>query len=166
MLQNFTSKAVLDAIGSCMTNKYSEGLPGQRHVVAGSYWSIKQRLARPWLVVPEKAPGVKPTYARTCVVCVLSNTHRRKSCAWVSQSRAIPPFAPFLMTCIGVSCMHRYYGGNQFIDEMELLCQRRALEVYGLNPEEWGVNVQPYSGACRCLGDAAYSRFFKAVEIC
>jgi len=25
--------------------------------------------------------------------------------------------------------------------------QRRALEVFGLNPEEWGVNVQPYSGS-------------------
>jgi glycine/serine hydroxymethyltransferase len=57
--------------------------------------------------------------------------------------------------------MHRYYGGNQFIDEMELLCQRRALAVYGLNPEEWGVNVQPYSGVCRCFGDAAFSRFSK-----
>lgn len=41
----------------------------------------------------------------------------------------------------------RYYGGNEFIDEIELLCQRRALEVYKLNPEEWGVNVQPYSGS-------------------
>lgn len=44
-------------------------------------------------------------------------------------------------------CFHRYYGGNEFIDEIELLCQRRALEVYKLNPEEWGVNVQPYSGS-------------------
>lgn len=29
--QNFTSKAVMEAIGSCMTNKYSEGLPHQRY---------------------------------------------------------------------------------------------------------------------------------------
>ena len=28
----------------------------------------------------------------------------------------------------------RYYGGNQFIDEMEILCQNRALEVYGYVP--------------------------------
>lgn len=42
---------------------------------------------------------------------------------------------------------HRYYGGNEFIDQIELLCQKRALETYGLNPEEWGVNVQPYSGS-------------------
>ena len=52
--ENFTSKAVLEAMGSCMHNKYSEGEPGKR-----------------------------------------------------------------------------YYGGNQFIDEMEVLCQNRALQVYG-----------------------------------
>ena len=42
---------------------------------------------------------------------------------------------------------HRYYGGCEVIDEIEGLCQKRALELYGLNPEEWGVNVQPYSGS-------------------
>lgn len=42
---------------------------------------------------------------------------------------------------------YRYYGGNEFIDEIETLCQNRALQTYGLNPEEWGVNVQPYSGS-------------------
>jgi len=41
----------------------------------------------------------------------------------------------------------RYYGGNEFIDEIETLCQNRALEAYSLNPAEWGVNVQPYSGS-------------------
>lgn len=40
-----------------------------------------------------------------------------------------------------------YYGGNEFIDQIEILCQQRALETYNLNPEEWGVNVQPYSGS-------------------
>ncbi|XP_029658185.1 serine hydroxymethyltransferase [Octopus sinensis] len=67
--ENFTSKAVLQALGSCLTNKYSEGYPGQR-----------------------------------------------------------------------------YYGGNEIIDQVESLCQKRALEVFKLNPEEWGVNVQPLSG--------------------
>lgn len=28
--ENFTSRAVLEALGSCMNNKYSEGYPGQR----------------------------------------------------------------------------------------------------------------------------------------
>ena len=41
----------------------------------------------------------------------------------------------------------RYYGGNQYIDQLELLTQKRALELYNLNPEEWGVNVQAYSGS-------------------
>lgn len=40
----------------------------------------------------------------------------------------------------------RYYGGNENIDRAELLCERRALDAYRLNPSEWGVNVQPYSG--------------------
>ena len=43
-------------------------------------------------------------------------------------------------------CAYRYYGGNEFIDQMESLTQKRALEVYKLSPEEWGVNVQPLSG--------------------
>ncbi|XP_035384719.1 serine hydroxymethyltransferase, cytosolic isoform X1 [Electrophorus electricus] len=68
--ENFTSRAVLEALGSCMNNKYSEGYPGQR-----------------------------------------------------------------------------YYGGTEHVDELERLCQQRALKVYGLNAEKWGVNVQPYSGS-------------------
>lgn len=36
----------------------------------------------------------------------------------------------------------RYYGGNEFIDESERLCQKRALETFGLSEKEWGVNVQ------------------------
>lgn len=68
--ENFTSQAVLDALGSVMQNKYSEGYPGAR-----------------------------------------------------------------------------YYGGNEFIDEAERLCQRRALETFGLSETEWGVNVQPLSGS-------------------
>lgn len=68
--ENFTSKAVIQALGSCLTNKYSEGQPGQR-----------------------------------------------------------------------------YYGGNEYIDQMETLCQKRALEAYNLDPSKWGVNVQPLSGS-------------------
>ncbi|XP_046337403.2 serine hydroxymethyltransferase, mitochondrial-like [Haliotis rufescens] len=68
--ENFASRAVLEALGSCLTNKYSEGYPGAR-----------------------------------------------------------------------------YYGGNIFIDEVETLCQKRALEAFRLDPEKWGVNVQPYSGS-------------------
>ncbi|KAI6378712.1 Cytochrome B translational activator protein cbs2 [Pyricularia grisea] len=68
--ENFTSQAVLDALGSPMQNKYSEGYPGAR-----------------------------------------------------------------------------YYGGNEFIDQSERLCQQRALETFGLDEKQWGVNVQALSGA-------------------
>ena len=68
--ENFTSRAVLDALGSVLSNKYSEGYPGAR-----------------------------------------------------------------------------YYGGNENIDQVELLCQKRALEAFDLDPEEWGVNVQSLSGS-------------------
>jgi len=67
--ENFTSRGVLEALGSCLTNKYSEGYPGVR-----------------------------------------------------------------------------YYGGNEIIDQIETLTQKRALAAFGLNENEWGVNVQPLSG--------------------
>jgi len=44
---------------------------------------------------------------------------------------------------------HRYYGGNEFIDQAESLCQKRALETFDLDPEKWGVNVQTLSGQWR-----------------
>jgi glycine hydroxymethyltransferase len=68
--ENLTSLATMEANGSILTNKYSEGLPG-----------------------------------------------------------------------------HRYYGGNEYIDELEELCRKRALEAFHLDPAVWGVNVQPYSGS-------------------
>ena len=35
--ENFTSQAVMDAMGSCLTNKYAEGLPGKRYY-GGCQW--------------------------------------------------------------------------------------------------------------------------------
>ncbi len=37
----------------------------------------------------------------------------------------------------------RYYGGNQFVDEMEVLCQQRAQQLFNVP----FANVQPYSGS-------------------
>merc|ERR1712139_446930 len=37
--------------------------------------------------------------------------------------------------------------GNEYIDAIENLCKKRALEAFGLKESEWGVNVQPYSGS-------------------
>jgi glycine hydroxymethyltransferase len=83
--ENFVSKNVMEAVGSCLTNKYSEGQPNAR-----------------------------------------------------------------------------YYGGNQFIDELELLCQARALSLFSLDPKLWSVNVQSYSGSTANL--AVYTGLLKPGE--
>ncbi|MDP3947356.1 MAG: serine hydroxymethyltransferase [bacterium] len=41
----------------------------------------------------------------------------------------------------------RYYPGNEYYDEIELIAQARALRCFGLRPRAWCVNVQPYSGS-------------------
>eukprot|EP00955_Chlamydomonas_euryale_P042792 352421-Chlamydomonas_euryale.AAC.73 len=56
-------------------------------------------------------------------------------------------------TCINADRMRRacavcrYYGGNEFIDEAEILCQQRALTAFRLDSQKWGVNVQSLSGS-------------------
>lgn len=42
---------------------------------------------------------------------------------------------------------HRYYNGNEISDQVESLCQARALRLFGLSPDEWSVNVQALSGS-------------------
>ena len=41
----------------------------------------------------------------------------------------------------------RYYGGNEVVDQVEELCQARALKLFKLNAKKWAVNVQPLSGS-------------------
>ncbi len=41
----------------------------------------------------------------------------------------------------------RYYGGNTVIDDVERLCQERALKLFKLSAKNWHVNVQPLSGS-------------------
>lgn len=81
--ENFTSKAVLQALSSCLHNKYSEGLPGTRYSLQLFGFTF---------------------------------------CSYV---------------CLNLL---RYYGGNEVIDQIEILCQKRCLEAYGLDAAEWGVN--------------------------
>lgn len=59
----------------------------------------------------------------------------------------------------------RYYGGNGVVDKIEDLCIERALKLFGLNKNEWHVNVQPLSGSPANL--AVYTGLFapKAIDI-
>ncbi|MFA5001224.1 MAG: serine hydroxymethyltransferase [Candidatus Paceibacterota bacterium] len=41
----------------------------------------------------------------------------------------------------------RYYGGNEVVDQIEILCQERALKLFKLKKTDWAVNVQPLSGS-------------------
>lgn len=73
------------------------------------------------------------------------------------QMIASENFASYsVLECLS-TCLHnkyseglpgrRYYAGNTFIDRIEVLAQKRALEAFDLDPNEWGVNVQSYSGS-------------------
>lgn len=41
----------------------------------------------------------------------------------------------------------RYYGGQEYVDKIEVLAQERARTLFGLSPKKWHVNVQPHSGS-------------------
>ena len=56
-------------------------------------------------------------------------------------------FSQIVVSILNSCNAPRYYGGNEFIDMAETLCQRRALEAFNLDPAKWGVNVQSLSGA-------------------
>lgn len=54
----------------------------------------------------------------------------------------------------------RYYQGNVNLDIVEDLCRERILKAFSLNPEKWGINVQPHSGCEANL--AVYNALLKA----
>lgn len=55
--------------------------------------------------------------------------------------------SPLVNKYVGGIPGKRYGGGNVFIDKIENLCKSRALELFGLDPAQWSVNVQPYSSS-------------------
>lgn len=55
----------------------------------------------------------------------------------------------------------RYYQGNEIVDQIERLCEERALRAFGLSPEKWSANVQPHSGCPANL--AVYNAVLKPV---
>src|SRR5690349_12738871 len=44
--ENFVSRAVLDALGTVLTNKYAEGLPGKRYYGGCEWVDVAENLAR------------------------------------------------------------------------------------------------------------------------
>lgn len=57
----------------------------------------------------------------------------------------------------------RYYPGNEQVDRVETLAQQRALALFGLSEQDWGVNVQPHSGSPANL--AIYKAILKKDDV-
>lgn len=55
--ENFTSKAVMEAVGSCLTNKYAEGYPSKRYYGGCSVVDEVENLAKERLIKLFKAEG-------------------------------------------------------------------------------------------------------------
>ncbi|MEI6627382.1 MAG: serine hydroxymethyltransferase [bacterium] len=41
----------------------------------------------------------------------------------------------------------RYYTGNQFVDQIESMAQKLALQMFNISENNWHANVQPHSGS-------------------
>ena len=50
--ENFVSKSVMDAVGSVMTNKYSEGYPGARYYGGNEFIDMAEDLCRTRALLP------------------------------------------------------------------------------------------------------------------
>ena len=62
--ENFTSKAVMECLGSCMTNKYSEGLPGARYYGGNEFVDELENMCRARASPP--SASTRPSGASTC----------------------------------------------------------------------------------------------------
>lgn len=103
--------------------------------------TIPSRTRKHWIAFQHNCDS-KCTYFTVRLLYMLQNIIEGFLVSWICMPEL---FAHFLCTSMLSNC--RYYGGAEVVDKIELLCQRRALDAYRLDPEKWGVNVQPYSGS-------------------
>jgi len=84
--ENYTSKAVLEALGSVLQNKYSEGYPGARYYGGNEYIDMienlcKERALEAFNLDPEfwgvNVQALSGTPANMCVYSALLNPHDR-----------------------------------------------------------------------------------------
>ena len=77
--ENFTSPAVLEAVGSVLTNKYAEGYPGKRYYGGCEYVDIVEDLARERAkraLRRRTSPTCSPTPARNANLAAYFALHR------------------------------------------------------------------------------------------
>lgn len=64
--ENFASTSVMDAVGSVMTNKYSEGYPGARYYGGNEFIDEAESLCQVQLL---QLPHAVPPESRPCARC-------------------------------------------------------------------------------------------------
>ena len=146
------SSSVMEAVGSVMTNKYSEGYPGELEAGGhGGGWGNGGRI--PVLrggAARAPAPQIcalPPTPPAPPLPDLPTQKISKSSCLSPPPSSSPPPPPTPHPLPPSLPPGQRYYGGNEFIDQAERLCQDRALAAFGLDPATWGVNVQSLSGS-------------------
>ena len=106
--------------------------------------------------IPTSIPGEKPLEEVDPEIFDIIEMEKRRQWSGLELIASENLTSKAVMTCLGsckankyAECLpgKRYYGGTEFVDKIEVLCQERALKAYSLNPEQWAVNVQPYSGS-------------------
>jgi glycine hydroxymethyltransferase len=108
------------------------------------------------LTIPQSNPGHKSLEEHDPELFDLIEREKHRQWSGLELIASENFTSKAVMSCLGSALTNkysegypgkRYYGGNEYIDIIENMCIDRALKAYNLNPNEWGVNVQPYSGS-------------------